>query len=123
MSTESSVTLSIRLIRSFEHRNLRFFPLQQVNLNWNTEELMTAIKDRIQKSTNLPPPFKKYEFDTLKIEHQAHGAKTNDPVMNCDNDDLLILKPGQTLSLCNIKSETEVAVFKMTDYQAYLNQK
>jgi len=123
MSTESSVTLSIRLIRSFEHRNLRFFPLQQVNLNWNTEELMTAIKDRIQKSTNLPPPFKKYDFDTLKIEHQAHGAKTNDPVMNCDNDDLLILKPGQTLSLCNIKSETEVAVFKMTDYQAYLNQK
>ena len=67
MSTESSVTLSIRLIRSFEHRNLRFFPLQQVNLNWNTEELMTAIKDRIQKSTNLPPPFKKYDFDTLKV--------------------------------------------------------
>ena len=61
--------------------------------------------------------------NSFQIEHQAHGAKTNDPVMNCDNDDLLILKPGQTLSLCNIKSETEVAVFKMTDYQAYLNQK
>ena len=64
---ESSVTLSIRLIRSCEHRNLRFIPLHHVDLTWTTEELMNVIRDNIQNSPNLPPPFKKFEFDTLKV--------------------------------------------------------
>ena len=64
---QSIVTLSIRLIRSFEHRNLRFIPLRHVDLNWTTEHLMNVIRDNIQNSTNLPPPFKKFEFDTLKV--------------------------------------------------------
>lgn len=128
MTTQSqsevlSTILSIRLIRSFEHRNLRFFPLNCVDLSWTTEKLMTVIKEHIATSKSLPPPFRKFEFDTLKIEHQAHGAKTNDPVMNCENDEELILKPGQSLSQSNIRHETEVAFFKLSDYQAYLKLK
>jgi len=121
--SQSEVTLSIRLIRSFEHRNLRFFPIHAVDLSWTTEKLMTVINERISTSTSLPPPFRKFEFDTLKIEHQAHGAKTSDPVMNCEKDIELILKPGQSLSQSNVRHETEVAFFKLTDYQAYLKQK
>ena len=59
----------------------------------------------------------------FQIEHQAHGAKSNDPVMNCDNDDQLILKPGQKLSESNVRHETEIAFFKLSDYQAYLKLK
>jgi hypothetical protein len=121
--SQSEVTLSIRLIRSFEHRNLRFFPLQAVDLSWTTEQLMTVINERITTSTSLPPPFRKFQFDTLKIEHQAHGAKTSDPVMNCENDIELILKPGQALSQSNVRHETEVAFFKLSDYQACLKLK
>jgi len=121
--SETTTILSIRLIRSFEHRNLRFFPLKAVDLSWTTEQLMSVIKENIATSTSLPPPFRKFNFDTLKIEHQAHGAKSNDPVMNCDNDDQLILKPGQKLSESNVRHETEIAFFKLSDYQAYLKLK
>lgn len=138
MTTESArVTLSIRVIRSFEHRNLRFFPLQNTDLNWTTEQLMTAIKEAIQKNPSLPPPFKKFEFDTLKvrnwnkkvfffnvillqIEHQAHGSKSNDPVINTEND--LFLRNGATLKEADVRNETELAFFKLTDYQAYLQK-
>jgi len=121
--SETTTILSIRLIRSFEHRNLRFFPLKAVDLSWTTEQLMSVIKENIATSSSLPPPFRKFNFDTLKIEHQAHGAKSNDPVMNCDNDDQLILKPGQKLSESNVRHETEIAFFKLSDYQAYLKLK
>lgn len=43
--------------------------------------------------------------------------------MNCDNDDQLILKPGQKLSESNVRHETEIAFFKLSDYQAYLKLK
>lgn len=119
MSISTTVTVSIRLIRSFEHRNLRFFPLHQVDLHWTTDQLKTAIQDHIDQSKNLPPPFKKFDFDTLKIEHQAHGAKSNDPVMNCGSDELLILKPGQSLAEAHVRHETEIAFFQYADYLAY----
>jgi len=121
--SETTTILSIRLIRSFEHRNLRFFPLKAVDLSWTTEQLMSVIKENIKNSTSLPPPFRKFDFDTLKIEHQAHGFKSNDPVMNCENDDQLILKPGQKLNESNVRHETEIAFFKLSDYQAYLKLK
>ena len=43
--------------------------------------------------------------------------------MNCENDDQLILKPGQKLNESNVRHETEIAFFKLSDYQAYLKQK
>ena len=36
-------------------------------------------------------------YDTLKIEHHAHGAKSSDPVINKQDDDKLILKPALSL--------------------------
>ena len=66
MSNES-LTLSIRLIRSCEHRNLRFMPLQEVDCQWKTEQLMEAVKVQIQNSTSLPPPFKKFNFNCMKV--------------------------------------------------------
>jgi len=118
MSNES-LTLSIRLIRSCEHRNLRFMPLQGVDCQWKTEQLMEAVKVQIQNSTSLPPPFKKFSFNCMKIEHQAHGAKTNDPVINTENDDELILKPGNTLQDSHVRHETEIAFFNLSDYLSY----
>lgn len=118
MSNEH-LTLSIRLIRSCEHRNIRFLPLHKVDRQWTSEQLMEVIREQIQKSTSLPPPFKKFDFNCMKIEHQAHGAKTNDPVINTENDEELILKPGNTLQNSDVRNETEIAFFNLADYLSY----
>ena len=43
---------------------------------------------------------RKYSYDTLKVEHHAHGAKTSDPVINTEKDELLILRYGHCTCLC-----------------------
>lgn len=80
---------------------------------------MEAAKAKIQTNSSLPPPFKKFDFNCMKVEHQPHGAKTNDPVINTENDDELILKPGCTLQNSHIRHETEVAFFNLSDYLTY----
>ncbi|VDI59933.1 Hypothetical predicted protein [Mytilus galloprovincialis] len=66
----------------------------------------------------IPPPFKKYSYDTLKISHKAHGAKSNDPVIDIANDQL-ILEDGVTLVEAGVGNETEISYFKMEDYRKY----
>ena len=58
-------------------------------------------------------------FPIFQIEHQAFGSKTNDTVINCENDDNLILKESLTLSECGVKNETEISFFKLDDYIEY----
>lgn len=58
-------------------------------------------------------------FLIFQIEHQAFGSKTNDTVINCENDDNLILKESLTLSECGVKNETEISFFKLDDYIEY----
>ena len=55
----------------------------------------------------------------MQIEHQAHGAKTSDPVINRDDDAAPILKPEHTLAEAGVKDETEISAFKMGEYAAY----
>ena len=59
----------------------------------------------------------------FQIEHQAHGAKSNDPVINTENDETLILSKGKHLSESNVKHETEIAFFKLNDYLQYQSTK
>ena len=66
MSSED-LTLSIRLIRSCEHRNIRFLPLHQVDKQWTSDQLMEVIKEKVKNSSSLPPPFKKFDFNCLKV--------------------------------------------------------
>ena len=61
-------------------------------------------------------------YDTLKIEHQAHGAKTNDPLINKEADESLILNDdAATLSASGVKNETTITFFKYDDYVEYKN--
>ncbi|KAM7380970.1 hypothetical protein PAMP_004233 [Pampus punctatissimus] len=57
--------------------------------------------------------------DTMKIIHQAHGAKTNELVMSLEDDEKLILQDGLTLRAAGVANETEVAFFKKEDYGLY----
>ena len=59
-----------------------------------------------------------YQF-FFQIEHQAFGSKTSDTVINCENDDDLMLKENFTLSESGVKNETEISFFKLEDYLEY----
>ncbi|XP_041806983.1 UPF0538 protein C2orf76 homolog isoform X1 [Chelmon rostratus] len=73
MAAEAVVT--VRLVRSFEHRNFKPVVFHGVNLDQTVLDFMQFVRVDIATRPGLPPPFKKYAYDTMKITHQAHGAK------------------------------------------------
>ncbi|XP_067891238.1 UPF0538 protein C2orf76 homolog isoform X4 [Heterodontus francisci] len=74
MSSEK-VTITVRLVRSFEHRNFKPVVYHDVNVDQSVKEFLNFLQNDILSKPGLPPPYKKYTYDTLKIIHQAHGAK------------------------------------------------
>ncbi|XP_028249628.1 UPF0538 protein C2orf76 homolog [Parambassis ranga] len=114
MSGEAVVT--VRLVRSFEHRNFKPVVFHGVGLDQTVQDFMQLVRQDIATRPGLPPPFRKYAYDTMKVIHQAHGSKTNELVMSLDDDDKLILQDGQTLRAAGVANETEVAFFRKEDY-------
>ncbi|TMS06681.1 UPF0538 protein C2orf76-like protein [Larimichthys crocea] len=94
--------VTVRLVRSFEHRNFRPVVFHGVNVELTVLDFMQLVRD-----------------DTMKIIHQAHGAKTNELVMSLDDDEKLILQHDQTLRAAGVDNETEVAFFRKEDYGLY----
>ncbi|KAM4609089.1 UPF0538 protein C2orf76 homolog [Polymixia lowei] len=113
------VVVSVRLVRSFEHRNFKPVVFRGVDLDQTVEEFIQRVKDDVATRGGLPPPFKKFGYDTMKIIHQAYGAKTNELVMSLEDDDKLILQNGLTLRAAGVANETELAFFKKEDYGLY----
>ena len=62
-----SATLIIRLVRSFEFRNIRNIVLKDVPLTLTSEELLSLISEKLPTAPGLPPPFRKYDYDTMKV--------------------------------------------------------
>ncbi|XP_042350777.1 UPF0538 protein C2orf76 homolog [Plectropomus leopardus] len=117
MAEEAVVT--VRLVRSFEHRNFKSVVFHRVRLEQTVQRFMQLVREDIVTRQGLPLPFKKYTYDTMKIIHQAHGAKTNELVMSLEDDEKLILQDGQTLEAAGVANETEVAFFRKEDYELY----
>ncbi|CAB1328826.1 unnamed protein product [Coregonus sp. 'balchen'] len=115
----SEAVLTVRLVRSFEHRNFKPVVFSCVNLDQTVEEFIQFVKNDVSTRSGLPPPFKKFGYDTMKIIHQAHGAKTNELVMSLEDDDKLILQDGLTLRAAGIANETELAFFRKEDYELF----
>jgi len=123
------VRVVIRLIRSLVHKNIRNIVLREdvdgFNLSSTTvKDLMVLIRKKLSSgeiNPPLPPPFKTFNFDCMKIEHQAFGSKTSNTVMNCENDSELILKEHLTLENSGVKCETEISFFNREDYEQYKN--
>ncbi|XP_017655688.1 UPF0538 protein C2orf76 homolog isoform X7 [Nannospalax galili] len=96
------VTITVRLIRSFEHRNFKPVVYHGINLDQTVKEFIVFLKQ-----------------DKLKIIHQAHKAKTNELVLSLEDDDRLLLKEDSTLRAAGIANETEIAFFCEEDYKKY----
>ncbi|XP_060631417.1 UPF0538 protein C2orf76 homolog isoform X1 [Anolis sagrei] len=117
--SSGDVTLTVRLVRSFEHRNFKPVVYHGVNLDQTVKEFIQFVKNDVALRTTLPPPFKKYKYDTMKIIHQAHGSKTNELVVSLEDDDKLMLAEDSTLKAAGVANETELAFFCMDDYRKY----
>ncbi|XP_064143356.1 UPF0538 protein C2orf76 homolog isoform X1 [Loxodonta africana] len=113
------VTVTVRLIRSFEHRNFRPVVYHGVNLDQTVREFIVFLKQDIPLRTSLPSPFRNYKYDKLKIIHQAHKSKTNELVLGLEDDDRLLLKEDSTMKAAGIAHETEIAFFCEEDYKNY----
>ncbi|KPP62087.1 UPF0538 protein C2orf76-like [Scleropages formosus] len=118
MAGEGAV-LTVRLVRSFEHRNFRPLVFRGVDLNQTAEQFAAHVRSMLPAKRELPPPFRSFAYDTMKIIHQAHGAKTNELVMSLEDDDRLILKEGVSLKAAGVANETELAFFRKEDYEAF----
>eukprot|EP00064_Thunnus_orientalis_P016956 superscaffoldBa00003481_g17029 len=81
----SSAVVTVRLVRSFEHRNFKPVVFHGVSLEQTVQQFIQLVRD-----------------DTMKIIHQAHGAKTNELVMSLEDDEKLILQDGLTLSAAGV---------------------
>uniref|UniRef100_A0A8C5Q1Y5 CB076 protein n=1 Tax=Leptobrachium leishanense TaxID=445787 RepID=A0A8C5Q1Y5_9ANUR len=113
------VTITVRLVRSFEHRNFCPIVYHGVDLEQHVSDFMQHVKTDIATRPGLPPPFKTYSYDTLKIIHQAHGSKTSELVVGLEDDRQLILQEERSLQAAGVAHETELAFFSIQDYKAY----
>lgn len=116
-STGAIVT--VRLIRSFEYRNIKYVVFKDVPLEQTVEHFMNFVISEIKKRPDVPPPFRNFTYDTMKIQHKAHGAKTSNPVIILEDDEKLMLRPDHSLSDSGIENETEISFFKKEDYDRY----
>ncbi|KAL4222721.1 hypothetical protein ACF0H5_018762 [Mactra antiquata] len=116
---EAGITLTVRLIRSFEHRTIKHVVFHDVDRKQSVGDFIGLIRNEIKTRPGLPPPFRIHPYDTIKISHQPFGAKTSDPVINKENDEELLLKNDDSLKQCNIVNETELSFFVIEDYKTY----
>ncbi|XP_028932071.1 UPF0538 protein C2orf76 homolog [Ornithorhynchus anatinus] len=112
-------TVTVRLVRSFEHRNFKPVVYHGVRLDQTVKEFIVFLKRDVALRPGLPPPFRRYKYDTMKIVHQAHRAKTNELVLSLDDDDRLVLSEDSTLEAAGVAHETEIAFFRDEDYKNY----
>ncbi|XP_050929727.1 UPF0538 protein C2orf76 homolog [Lates calcarifer] len=66
MAGEAVVT--VRLVRSFEHRNFKPVVFHGVSLDQTVQDFIKLVRDDIATRPGLPPPFRKYAYDTMKIK-------------------------------------------------------
>lgn len=118
-----NLILTVRVIRSFEHRNIWHVIMRDVSSAITTVEFKKSVLSSLENNTSIPSAVRRYPYDTLKIEHVPHKAKSNDLVINTDDDDKLILLDHVALSEGGVVHETVLSLFKMDDYLQYKSSK
>ena len=112
------VTIVVRLIRSFEYRNVMNMVVHDFDTSKTTEELMDFILKEIQKESKYLTHRKKI-YDTLKLYTKAHSMKSQHLVINFAEDETKILINGKTLEEQGIENETELSCFNLEEYIAF----
>ena len=55
---QDAITLPVRVIRSFPHRNIRNLVLKNISTSITTETLLETLLAEVNSNSSLPPPFR-----------------------------------------------------------------
>ncbi|KAF8502552.1 hypothetical protein BU17DRAFT_78381 [Hysterangium stoloniferum] len=113
------VTLTLRIIKSFEYRTEKSAVLHDVDLE---QTRVRDLKDRTREIISTQPgwkPFRNTHLDTLKLYTKAHGAKTSNLIINLDHDELIFEDDDAFLVSLGVENETEISFFNRETYDAF----
>lgn len=112
-------TLTLRFVRNFEYRTIRYFVLKKVNLStWTGAQLLEECKRIVAEESGFRP-YKTIVFDTIKVYTHAHQTKTQNLAINFDHDDELLTDKDnsqKTLFELGVRNETELSVYNLEAY-------
>jgi len=115
----TSATLTIRIIKSFEYRTEKSLILHDVNLETTTVgRLKEVAKETIQTQPGWKP-YRTINLDTVKLYTKAHGAKTTNLIINLDHDDWILDDDSKSLVNAGFENETEASFFNRELYEAF----
>ncbi|CAH7689502.1 hypothetical protein BY996DRAFT_4580307 [Phakopsora pachyrhizi] len=118
----TDATLTVRVIKSFTHRNYKNLVLRNLDLeNTGVEDLIKICKDKILNGEG----WKAYQnvklADTLKLYTHAHGSKTTNLIINLDHPEWILDNNNNIpLSKLSIEHESELSLFNRQDYESFL---
>lgn len=61
------ILITVRLFRSFEHKNWRPLVVKNIDPDCSLDEFMLIVRHAIANSM-IPPPFKSFDYDTFKVK-------------------------------------------------------
>jgi len=117
MTEATGITVTVRLIKSFEYKNVKNMIMHDIDLNMSLTHLRGIVLGKIQSEATYLP-LRKNNFDTFKIFYKAHGNKPNNLTINLDHDEL-ILGDNKTLLENGVEHETEISFFNLADYKHF----
>ncbi|KAJ3131072.1 hypothetical protein HK100_006870 [Physocladia obscura] len=116
------ITLTIRLIKSFEFRNFKNLIVHVDPTTTTPADLAAIVKQKIESESTFKV-YRTVNFDTFKLYTKAFGAKTQNLIINLDHDTDWIMDPTVVLSeqkgMGTIENETEISFFNKEMYDAY----
>ncbi|KAJ3065848.1 hypothetical protein HDU98_010802 [Podochytrium sp. JEL0797] len=119
--SNTTITLTIRLIKSFEFRNFKNLIVHVDPATTTPADLAVLVKQKVESESAFKV-YRTVKFDTFKLYTKAFGAKTQNLIINLDNDPDWILFPRVPLAQQNmppIENETEISYFNKETYEAY----
>ena len=121
ISDETHMTLTFRLIRSFEFRNIKHMILHDIPPSMTFGELFQRVQSTIQSDSKYLP-IRKHPFDTIQLYYRPHEFKPNFLVIDSSlqNPMLGIEDPTCTLASQQICNETEFSVFNLHEYLEFM---
>lgn len=116
---ENGIIIIIRLIKSFEYRNIKTISISLDSDNITLGYLCQLLNDKLDNSPELAR-YKSTPYDSYNIHYRKFGAKSNDPVVNHVNP-IYALNEHENILIrdLNIENECELSFFSIKDYNNY----
>jgi hypothetical protein len=126
---DEDATITVRAIKSFEYKTCRNLLFHHLDLTHTTlGDLERMVWERIAENSVLTRLFPRTAtgspavLDTFKLYSLPHAAKTNNPIINLEDDERLVLFDySRPLANVGFQHEAEVSFFNWQAYEAYRN--